>query len=82
MHPNIITRNDIMPMADYEQVRKAKRAEMMCEMQTLIHNNSGMIIPNHLAYVDAKRSNVKGVGKSPLGSLGAYEWPEFAWLDS
>ncbi|MCY4238015.1 MAG: DUF3501 family protein [Rhodospirillaceae bacterium] len=28
MHPNIITRNDLMPMADYEQVRKTKRIEI------------------------------------------------------
>jgi len=28
MHPNTITREDIMPMADYEQVRKAKRTEI------------------------------------------------------
>jgi hypothetical protein len=51
-------------------------------MQTLIHNESGMIIPNHTNFIDAKRSNVKGVGKSPLGALGAYEWPEFAWLEA
>ena len=28
MHPNVLTRNDIMPMADYEKVRKAKRTEI------------------------------------------------------
>jgi peptide/nickel transport system substrate-binding protein len=60
----------------------ARRKEMFCEMQTLIHNESGMIIPNHTNFIDAKRSNVKGVGKSPLGALGAYEWPEFAWLEA
>lgn len=60
----------------------ARRKEMFCEMQTLIHNESGMVIPNHTNYIDAKQTKVKGIGKSPLGNLGAYEWPEFAWLDA
>ena len=30
-------------------------------------------------YVDAKTDKVEGIGRMPLGSLGGYEWPEFAW---
>ena len=57
-----------------------KRKEMYCEMQTLIHNESGIIIPAHLNYVDGVSDKVKGIPKVPLGECGGFEWPEFAWL--
>ncbi len=62
-----------------------KRHEMYCEMQKLIAEGtddapgSGMIIPAHRNYVDGKSDKVEGIGRMPLGSLGGYEWPEFAW---
>ncbi len=60
----------------------ALRHEIYCSMQTLINQESGMIIPAHRNYLDAKADNVQGIGRMPLGSLGGYEWPEFAWLDT
>ncbi|MCF6317258.1 MAG: ABC transporter substrate-binding protein [Marinosulfonomonas sp.] len=57
----------------------ALRHEMYCEMQTLISNESGMIIPAHRNYLDAKSDKIEGITRMPLGSLGGYEWPEFAW---
>ena len=58
-----------------------KRKEMYCEMQTLIHNECGMVIPAHLNYVDGISDKVKGIPKVPLGDLGGSEWPEFIWLE-
>jgi hypothetical protein len=58
---------------------------MYCEMQKLISvgddnmRPSGMIIPAHRNYVDGKSDKIEGIGRMPLGSLGGYEWPEFAW---
>ena len=57
----------------------AKRHELYCAMQTLINEESGMVIPAHLNYVDGKSDKIEGIGRMPLGSLGGYEWPEFAW---
>ena len=63
----------------------AKRHEMYCEMQRLISVGtddmppSGMVIPAHRNYVDGKSDKIEGIGRMPLGSLGGYEWPEFAW---
>lgn len=62
------------------QTDPAKRHAMMCEMQTLIHEGSGMVIPAFSNINDAIADNVMGVPKVPLGQLGALEWPEFAWL--
>jgi len=63
----------------------AKRHEMYCEMQRLISVGtddlppSGMVIPAHRNYVDAKSNKIQGIGTMPLGTFGGYEWPEFAW---
>ena len=59
----------------------AKRHEIQCEMQTLAHDGSGMIIPAHNNVVDGHASNIKGIPSLPLGILGGCEWPEFAWRD-
>ncbi|MEM7294237.1 MAG: ABC transporter substrate-binding protein, partial [Pseudomonadota bacterium] len=48
----------------------AKRHELYCEMQTLIHNGSGMVIPAFSNINDAIANNVKGVPSVPLGMLG------------
>ena len=63
----------------------AKRHEMYCEMQKIISVGSdelppsGMVIPAHRNYVDGKSDKIEGIGRMPLGALGGYEWPEFAW---
>lgn len=56
------------------------RHNMMCEMQTLIHEGSGMVIPAFTNINDAIADNVMGVPKVPLGQMGALEFPEFVWL--
>ena len=58
----------------------AKRHALYCEMQTLVHEGSGMVIPAFSNINDGIADNVMGVPKVPLGQLGACEWPEFAWL--
>lgn len=57
-----------------------RREDMYCEMQTLIHNGSGMVIPAFSNINDGIASNVMGVPNLPLGNLGGAEWPEFIWL--
>ena len=60
----------------------AKRHEMLCEMQTLVHNGSGMVIPYHVNLLDGVNDKIQGVPKIPLGSLGAYQWVESAWREA
>ncbi len=59
-----------------------KRHQMYCEMQTLVNEQSGMVIPAHSNYIDGKSKKLQGLPKVPLGQMGASEWPEFVWLDS
>ena len=64
------------------ETNAAKRHEIQCEMQTLCHKESGMIIPAHMNVVDGHGSNIKGIPGNPLGILGGCEWPEFAWKEA
>ncbi len=57
-----------------------KRHAMYCEMQTLIHEGSGMVIPAFTNINDGIANNVMGMPTVPLGQTGASEWPEFCWL--
>ncbi|MCP4764702.1 MAG: ABC transporter substrate-binding protein, partial [Gammaproteobacteria bacterium] len=57
-----------------------KRHAMFCEMQTLVNDECGMIIPAHINIVDGVSDRVQGIPKNPLGNLGALEFPEYCWL--
>ena len=57
------------------------KKELHCEMQGLVHEESGVIIPAHKNSVDGLSSRVRGMTRNPMGTLGGSEWPEFVWLD-
>ena len=59
-----------------------RRHAMHCEMQTLVHNGSGMVIPYHQNVIDGVNDKIHGIPNNPLGSLGGAEWPEFAWMEA
>ncbi len=58
------------------------RKQMYCDMQEIIHNEYGCILPAHRNYVDGIASNVKGIPKVPLNAFGGAELPVGVWLDS
>ena len=60
----------------------AKRHEMLCEMQMLVHEGSGMVIPAHTNILDGASDRIQGIPNIPLGSLGAYQWVESAWMEA
>ena len=62
------------------ETNPAKRYEIQCEMQQIIRDGSGVILPIHRNIIDGKASNVHGVPKLALGALGGSEWPEFVWM--
>ena len=57
----------------------ANRYALQCEMQSIVRDGSGVIIPAHRNYIDGRAANVHGITKNPLGDLGGCEWPEFVW---
>ena len=58
-----------------------QRKQMYCDMQTLIHETGGSIIPAHLNYVDAAADYVKGRTYVPLNNFGGAESAPFLWRD-
>ena len=58
----------------------AKRHQYYCEMQTLVHNESGMVIPAFSNVNDGIANNVMGIPQVPTGQVGGSEWPEYVWL--
>ena len=62
------------------EIDPAKRHAYYCEMQTLIHEGSGMVIPAFTNINDGIANNIMGMPTVPLGQCGAAEWPEFIWL--
>ena len=67
-------------IASLAETDPVKRHAMYCEMQTLIHQGSGMVIPAFSNLNDGIANNVMGMPSVPLGQLGGCEWPEFIWL--
>ena len=68
--------------ASRAETDQSKRKEMFCEMQNLIHDESGTIIPFHSNYVDGANDKLKGLPRVPIGEIGGCEWPEFVWIDA
>jgi len=68
--------------AQLAETNTEKRHGMLCDMQELVHNGSGMVIPYHVNILDGVSDKIKGIPNVPLGAMGAYEWIEFAWMDA
>jgi len=66
--------------ASLAETNPDKRHAMYCEMQALIHEGSGMVIPAFSNINDGIANNIMGMPTVPLGQLGGCEWPEFIWL--
>jgi peptide/nickel transport system substrate-binding protein len=56
-----------------------QRRQMYCDMQNLIHEEAGTIIPVHRNFVDAVASYVRGQRAVPLGPFGGGEAVEYLW---
>jgi peptide/nickel transport system substrate-binding protein len=59
-----------------------KRKEMYCEMQTMLHDEGGHITCAFRDYIDAKRSEVRGITPHSSGPLGFYQCARTVWLDT
>lgn len=60
----------------------ANRYELQCQMQQIVRDGSGVLLPAHRNYIDGRKSNIMGIPKLALGDLGGCEWPEFVWIEA
>ncbi|HBF28450.1 ABC transporter substrate-binding protein [Rhizobium sp.] len=61
---------------------QAKRKEIYDEMQVMIAEEAGTIIPAYLSNVDAISSKLKGLESSPWGGMMGYAFAENVWLEA
>ena len=58
----------------------AKRKALYCEMQQLIVDTGGTIIPSFSDFIDGISEKVKGLKPLPLSGLGGLKFHETVWL--
>lgn len=73
---------DQLLVAARMETDEAKRKQMYADMQTMIHDESGIGIPLFLNLLDGHTAKLKGLGAIPLGSLMGYNFAENVWLEA
>ncbi|WP_332688171.1 ABC transporter substrate-binding protein [Devosia sp.] len=61
---------------------RERRKEIYHEMQAMVANEAGTIIPARLGVVDAAASKLKGLEPNPLGGMMGYTFAEHVWLEA
>lgn len=61
---------------------QAKRREIYNEMQVMVSEEAGTIIPAYLTNVDAISAKLKGLEPNPLGGMMGYSFAEYVWLEA
>jgi peptide/nickel transport system substrate-binding protein len=60
----------------------AARKQVYADLQTMVHEDAGTVIPVHRNFIDAINSNLRGFPRAPVGPYGGLEGPEFFWIDA
>ncbi len=60
----------------------AKRKEMYCEMQRMLQDEGGHITTAFTDFLDATRTEIKGITPHPSGPLGFYQFARTVWIDA
>ena len=61
---------------------QAKRKTIYDEMQVMVSEEAGTVIPVFLSNVDAHSASLKGLEANPLGGQMGYAFAEYVWLES
>jgi peptide/nickel transport system substrate-binding protein len=60
---------------------ETKRTDMYWDMQEMVANEAGTIIPAYISNVDGMADTLKGMRSNPLGGQMGYAFAEYVWLD-
>lgn len=61
---------------------KARRKELYCEMQRMVRDDGGTIIPSFVNKLDAASTRVKNIILNPIVGMGVFNIPEACWLET
>lgn len=59
-----------------------KRTAIYWEMQEMVANDAGTIIPAYISNIDAISAKVHGLRPNPLGGMMGYAFAEYVWLEA
>ncbi|HTO61285.1 MAG TPA: ABC transporter substrate-binding protein [Bradyrhizobium sp.] len=59
---------------------QARRREIYNDMQVMVSEDAGTIIPAYLSNVDAITARLQGLEPNPLGGMMGYAFAEYVWL--
>lgn len=59
-----------------------KRKEIYDEMQVMVSENAGTVIPVWMSNMDVVSSKLMGLKPNPLGGMMGYSFAEYVWLES
>lgn len=60
---------------------QAKRKEIYDQMQVMVSEEAGTVIPVYISNVDAISGKLKGLEANPLGGMYGYAFAEYVWLE-
>ncbi|TCU07808.1 ABC transporter substrate-binding protein [Rhizobium sullae] len=61
---------------------QAKRKEIYNDMQVMVAEEAGTIIPAYISNVDATTAKLRGLEANPLGGQMGYAFAEYVWLEA
>jgi peptide/nickel transport system substrate-binding protein len=73
---------DELLIAARSELDQAKRKQMYADMQRMIHEDGGAIIPVFNNFIDAGSSKIRGFVPSPVQQMGGYRAFERVWIDA
>lgn len=73
---------DQLLLASRAETDEAKRKQMYADMQTLIHQYSGISVPMFVSTLDGISKKLQGFDSIPVGGLMGYQFAEYVWLEA
>jgi len=74
-------RFDQLLLAARGEADEARRKQMYAEMQILVHDKGGVVIPVFISSLDAFDRRLKGFRSIATGGLMGYAFAEYVWLE-
>jgi peptide/nickel transport system substrate-binding protein len=73
---------DQLLLAARAETDEARRAQMYADLQTMVHEDSGIGIPFFTSSLDGHNRKLRGLSPIPLGGLMGFSFAEHVWLDA
>ena len=73
---------DQLLLAARSEIDEARRKALYADMQVMIHEKGGVVIPLFIPSLDAHSARLKGLSVIPVGGLMGYEFAEHVWWEA